>query len=156
MIGGSSRLDRTELRDRHLVVRQQLQQKGLERLVRPIELIDQQDRRTAITTELECLQQRPPQKIVGREDILLDIGCRDLAMLGFGNADVEQLARIVPFVDRRRRYPALRNTANAPKAAPVSRLDTLAISVLPTPASPSSSRGRPRLQSQRNTAVADA
>ena len=39
------RLDRADLRNRHLEVRQHLQQIGLERLVGAVELVDQQDRR---------------------------------------------------------------------------------------------------------------
>ena len=37
--------DRAELGDRHLKVRQDLEEEGLERLVGPVELVDQEDRR---------------------------------------------------------------------------------------------------------------
>ena len=48
------RLDRAELRDRHLEVGQHLQQIGLERLVGAVELVDQQDGR-ALGMRLERL-----------------------------------------------------------------------------------------------------
>ena len=51
--------DRAELGNRHLEVGEQLQQKGLELVVSPVELVDQQDQRPLV---VERLEQRPAQQ----------------------------------------------------------------------------------------------
>ena len=62
------RRDRAELGDRHLEVRQQLEQVRLERLVGAVDLVDQQHRRRA---QRDRLEQRPLQQVALGEDVLL-------------------------------------------------------------------------------------
>ena len=81
-----------------------------------------------------------------REPLAIDIA------LGFGEPDRDHLLGVVPLVDRRRDVEAL--VALQPDQPPPERLaSTLAISVLPTPASPSRNSGRP-MRSARNSTVA--
>ena len=91
-------LDGAELGYRHLEVRQQLQQECLELLVGAIDLVDQQHRPVAAA---DGGQQRPLQQKALREDVALHLASgsapRDLA-----RADGQQLALVVPFVERGR------------------------------------------------------
>ena len=91
-------MDRADFGDRHLEVGEEFQEVGLERLVGAVEFVDQQYRRAG-DIRLQRLQQRPlDQKPVGKNRAL------DLAavLLGrLGEADLDHLAGIVPFVDRR-------------------------------------------------------
>ena len=111
----SGSLDRAKLRNGDLIVRQQLEEEGLERLIRAVELVDQQHRRPAFRRKLERLQQRTLQKVGRRVDVALDLPdrcrccnlCRDLRgrrrdrPRGFHRAHVQELPRIVPLVGRR-------------------------------------------------------
>jgi hypothetical protein len=85
---GADRL--AELRDRDLEVRQQLEQERLELVVGAVDLVDEQDDRAVV---LERLQQRPAQQEAAREQLALV----DAAL---GGAQREQLARVVPVVER--------------------------------------------------------
>ena len=67
-IGGCSALIGSEFGDGHLEIGQHFEQKGLERLVRAVELVDQEDRRAPPCRGLERLQQRPLDQIaLGKE-----------------------------------------------------------------------------------------
>ena len=96
--GGLAGLDRADLRDRDLEVRQDLEQVRLELLVRAVDLVDEQHRRDAVVA-LERLEQRPPDQEVRPEDVV-GAGVLGLAA-GLEQPDLEHLARIVPLVDRR-------------------------------------------------------
>ena len=112
-------LDRADLGDRDLEVRQHLEQIGLERLVGAIELVDQQNRRPRALLRLERLQERPVDQEALGEDVL---GQR-LAIahaLRLGHPDLEHLAGVVPLVDRRAHVQPL--VALQPHEAPVQRL----------------------------------
>ena len=85
------RADRSELGDRDLEVREHLQQERLELLVGAVDLVDQQHHRLV---GVDRLEQRPPDQELGAEQLLL----RDRALLR--RADVQELARVVPLVDR--------------------------------------------------------
>ena len=93
-----SRGDRPELRDRDLKVREHLEEKRLELLVGAIDLVDQQHDRLV---GVDRLQQRPPDQELGAEQLVL--GDRSFLRC----ADMEQLARVVPFVDGVRDVEAL-------------------------------------------------
>src|SRR5450759_957327 len=97
------RLDGANLGDRDLEVRQQLQQERLELLVRAVDLVDEQDRRRGIVV-VDGIQQRAPQEELGTEDLALR---RAYVVRLAQKADVEQLARIVPLIDRVRQVDAL-------------------------------------------------
>jgi hypothetical protein len=89
-------VDRPQLRDAHLEVREQLKQKGLELLVGAVDLVDEQDRRRRTADGGE---ERSFEQVFFREDVLLDaVGglAYPLARL-----DGEELALIVPLVERR-------------------------------------------------------
>jgi hypothetical protein len=138
------RLDRAELGDRHLEVGQHLEQIGLERLVGAVELVDQQDRR-ALGMRLQRLEQAGGSGNARRR-------CRcELAAvmhaLRLGQADLDHLARVVPLVDRRRDVEAL-VALQADQRPLRSAASTLAISVLPTPASPSQNKRPAELQAR--------
>ena len=89
--------DGPDLGDRDLEVGQDLEQVGLELLVRPVDLVDQQHRRHPIGG-LERLEQGPLEQELGAEDVvgrrLVDLAAR------FEQPDLEHLARVVPLVDR--------------------------------------------------------
>ena len=89
--GAPSRADRPELGDRDLEVREHLEEERLELLVGAVDLVDEEDDRVV---GLDRLEQRAPDEEVGAEELLLGDG----ALLG--RADVEELARVVPLVDR--------------------------------------------------------
>ena len=145
-IGVSRRLDRAELGDRHLEVGQHFEQVGLERLVGAVELVDQQDRR-ALGMRLQRLEQRTADQ----EPLVEDVG-RELAAvvhaLRLGQADLDHLAGVVPLVDRRGDVEALVALQADQRPLRASAASTLAISVLPTPASPSQNSGRPSLSAR--------
>ncbi len=85
------RADRPDLRDRDLEVRQHLEQEGLELLVGPVDLVDQEDDPLGA---LDRLEQRTADQELGAEQLLL----RHRSLLC--GADVQELARVVPLVDR--------------------------------------------------------
>src|SRR5437773_7821913 len=96
------RLDGPDLGNRDLEVRQQLEQERLELLVRPVDLVDQQDRRRLILV-VDRVQQRPPQQELLTEDLAF----REPAILALvEQPDVQELARVVPFIDRVREVDA--------------------------------------------------
>jgi len=82
--------DRAQLGDRHLELRQQLQQEGLELVVGAVDLVDQQDDRPLA---LQRLQQRPAQQEAAREQLAL-------VDAAGGGAQRQQLAGVVPVVER--------------------------------------------------------
>jgi hypothetical protein len=84
--------DRAELRDRDREVGQELEQERLELVVGAVDLVDQQHRRVG-RIRLERLQQRSPQQ---------ELAAEELARLGarLGRTDRQQLALVVPVVDR--------------------------------------------------------
>ncbi len=87
----SPRADRPELGDRDLEVRQHLEQERLELLVGAVDLVDEEHDRLV---RVDRLEQRPADEELGPEELLL----RDRALLR--RTDVEELARVVPLVDR--------------------------------------------------------
>ena len=78
-----------------LRVGEQLEQEGLEVVVGAVDLVDQQYRR-ARARVLERPQQRSADQVVGAEQLLLV----ERAPARLGEPDAEQLARIVPLVER--------------------------------------------------------
>ena len=92
-------LDRAKLGNGDLEVGQHLQQVGLERLVRAIELVDQEHRR-ALRIGLERLEQRAPDQEALVEDASRQTGAFRAARR-LGEADLQHLPLVVPFVDRR-------------------------------------------------------
>ena len=100
--------ERAELRHRHLELAQDLQQKGLELLLRPVDLVDQQDHRLG---GADRLQDRPGHdEVLGEEDVLVtpqnvdgvpevvDVG-KELADLVAQDLGVEQLLAVLPLVE---------------------------------------------------------
>ena len=83
--------DRAELGDRDLEVGEHLEQERLELLVGAVDLVDQQHDRLV---RVDRLEQRPPDQELGAEELVLRHGPL------LRRADVEQLARVVPLVDR--------------------------------------------------------
>src|SRR5438445_3179282 len=89
-LGGAQRAD---LGNRDLPVRQHLEQVGLEGLVGPVELVDEQDRRIAF--------QRARQRPFNQEFLGVNIGRELLLRLlprCFGQPDFDHLPRVVPLV----------------------------------------------------------
>ena len=84
-------LDRPELGDGDLEVREDLQQERLELLVGPVHLVDQQD---DLLVGVDGLEQRPPDEELRAEELVLGDGSL------LRRSDVEQLARVVPLVHR--------------------------------------------------------
>jgi len=82
-----------------LEVGKNLEQERLELFVRAIDLVDEQDRRFSLVV-LDRLEQRTFDEKCRAEDLALDacavVGFRS----AFGEADVEYLLGIVPFVER--------------------------------------------------------
>ena len=93
-------LDGAELRDGDLEIGEHFQEKGLERFVGAVELVDQQHRRAG-RIGLERLQQRTLDQEALGEDVVLEPLAIVLA-LRLGDADRDHLRGVVPFVDRRR------------------------------------------------------
>src|SRR5258708_653942 len=94
--------DGSDFGDRDLEVGQELEQKRLELLVGPIDLVDQQHRRDWIVV-VYGIEEGPSQEELGAEDLAL----RDAAVLPFTHQpDVQELPRIIPLVDRMRQVDA--------------------------------------------------
>ena len=127
-----ARLDRADLGDRDLEVREHLEKEGLELLVGPVDLVDQQhDRPVAV----DRLEQRPADQELGAEELLL----RDAsppAPRGCGGAGAGSSTRRRR---GRRRGPRSTGAGSAVRSSAVA--SAFAASVLPTPASPSSRSG---------------
>ena len=94
--------DRADLRDRHAGLREQLEQERLEVVVGAVDLVDQQHRRPRAGV-LECAQERAANQIVRTEQFLL----AERRAARVGEADAQQLARVVPLVQRLRRVDPL-------------------------------------------------
>ena len=130
--------DRPQLGDRHGEVGEELEEERLELVVGAVDLVDEQHGRPVV---LERLQQRALHEEAPREQVAL----LDAALRG---PDREELAGIVPVVDRVVQVDALvALQADEPRARAVAR--ARATSVLPTPASPSSSSGWSRASARR-------
>ena len=141
VLGGA---DRPDLRDRDLEVREHLEQEGLELLVGAVDLVDQQH---DLLRALDRLEQRPADQELGPEQLLL----ADRALLR--RADVQQLARVVPLVDRVRDVePLVALEPDQPRSRERGRAPSPPRSS-PRPASPSSSTGFSSV-SERKSAVA--
>ncbi len=97
-VGTLLRLDRAELGDRDLEVRQHLEQERLELLVGAVDLVDQEHDRLL---RLDRLQQRPPDQELRAEELRLVDRSR------LGRPDVQQLPRVVPLVHGVRDVEAL-------------------------------------------------
>ncbi len=93
VIGRGFGLDGAELGNGDLVFAQVLQQEGLERLVGPVDLVDQQHR--AGRWRLQRLQQRAADQVARLVDLALDFFGGDFVLRG---AHVQQLRRVVPLV----------------------------------------------------------
>ena len=121
---------RPELGDGDGRLGEQLEQERLELVVGPVDLVDQQHRR-ARPRVLDRLQQRPGDQVVGAEQV----GLVDGRALRLGQPDRQQLARVVPLVERlgSRRCP--RSTAAAAAGCRARA---------PAPWPPRSCRRRPR------------
>ena len=100
-MGDALRPDRAELRHRHLEVREHLQQVRLELLVGAVDLVDEEHRRFVLGDRLE---KRPAEEIALGEDPLLGLVRALVVPTGL---DGEELALVVPLVDRRRRVEPL-------------------------------------------------
>jgi hypothetical protein len=100
-MGGVVRLDGAELGNRHLEVRQHLEQVGLERLVGAVQFVDEQHRRR-LRVAFQRLQQRPADEEALVEDVRRQLLAAHLPAR-LGQADLDHLARIVPFVRCRAR-----------------------------------------------------
>ena len=87
-----------ELRDRHLELGQQLEQERLELVVGAVELVDQQHHGPVV---LERLQQRPADQQLAPEERAR------VAPGRLGGADLQQLARVVPVIERAGNVDAL-------------------------------------------------
>jgi hypothetical protein len=88
--GPSSCPHGSELRDRDLEVRQDLQEERLELLVRAVDLVDEQHDRVV---GVDRLEEWPPDEVLGAEELGLGHGSL------LRGADVQQLPRVVPLVD---------------------------------------------------------
>ena len=88
------RPDRAYLRDRHARVREQLEQERLEVVVGSVDLVDEQHRRSRAGV-LERAQERAADEVV-RPELLLP----ERRVTRVGEPDAEELARIVPLVQR--------------------------------------------------------
>ena len=92
------RPDGADLGNGDLEVGQHLQQIGLERLIGPVELVDQQDGR-AVGLRLQALQKRPlDQELIAENIRFQRIPVPVAGRLG--HADLHHLTGIVPFIDR--------------------------------------------------------
>ena len=70
MTGGCVARDRPQLGDRHAGVAEQLEQERLEVVVGAVDLVDQQHRGPRARV-LQRPQQRPPDQVLGAEQLLL-------------------------------------------------------------------------------------
>jgi hypothetical protein len=111
--------DRADLGDRDLEIRERLQKEGLERFIRAVHLVDQQDGRPAIL-RLQRLQERAADEVGVRKELFLQRGAvRGARRLG--GPDRDHLPGEVPFVDRARRVRSLRSTATGSACGPARR-----------------------------------
>src|SRR5712692_124607 len=88
--------DGADLGDRDLEVGQQLEQKGLELFVRPVDLIDQEHRRRGVVV-VDGVQQRAAEEELRAEDLTL---CQPAVFALVEEPDVQELAWVVPLVNR--------------------------------------------------------
>ena len=138
-VGPLLRLDRPQLGHRHLEVGEHLEQKRLELLVRAVDLVDQEQH---ALLGLDRLEHGPPDQELAAEQL----GLVDRARLRC--ADVQQLAGVVPFVDRVGDIEPLVALQADQRRSRARLAIALAASVLPTPASPSSSSGFSRVSAR--------
>ena len=146
-------LDRAELGHRHLEVGQDLQQEGLERLVGAVELVDQEDRRAPALPVSACSTGRRIRYRSEKTFVSMSRAVdrrRPPPPCGSRSSARHSSTRRPP---RRRRGP--RSIAAGSAGGRARCASTLAISVLPTPASPSRNSGR-LMRSARNSTVASA
>ena len=92
--------NRPQFGDRNLKVGQQFEQERLELVVGAVDFVDQQHRRLVAA---DRRQQWPLQQVFFRENLILD-GVGILAAMGL---DRQQLALVVPFIERGRLIEAL-------------------------------------------------
>jgi hypothetical protein len=83
-----------QLGDADRVVGQDLEQEGLEFVVGPVDLVDEEDRRD-VTAVVDGPQQRPADEEPLRVQLVFD----DVGVLGLDRPEVEELAGVVPLVD---------------------------------------------------------
>ena len=127
---------RAQLGNRHRRLRQHLEQERLELVVSAVDLVDEQHRRLRAGMA-QGAQDRPLDQVLLREHVVV---AQPVVPRGFGEPDRQQLARVVPLVERLAGVDAL--VALEPNERRVERrASDLAASVLPTPASPSSRIG---------------
>ena len=81
--------------NRDLEVRQQFEQERLELVVGAVDLVDQQHRRRGAA---DRGQQRPFQQVFFRKDLVLD----GVGLVAAMRLDRQQLALVIPFIQRRR------------------------------------------------------
>ena len=136
-IGGWARADRAQLGDRHRGLGQQLEQERLELVVGAVELVDQQHgrQRARVLDRLAAAAGGPGTRRPNRSSSA-ELARRRPRRAGSAAAGAGSSTRRAP---RRRRCP--RSTAAGSAACPSAAASALAASVLPTPASPSSSSG---------------
>src|SRR4051812_4753626 len=91
------RAHRSELGDRYGGLTEQLEQECLEVVVGAVDLVDQEYRGTWAWM-LERLQQRPADQVLGTEQGALT----ERFLVRLGQPDAQQLAWVVPFVERLR------------------------------------------------------
>ena len=109
--------DRAHLRDGDLEVGEHLEQEGLEGLVGPVDLVDEQHRRAG-QVGLERLEEGPAHQEALGEEVLLD--ALPIDHVGrLGDPDLEHLARVVPLVGGLREVEPL--VALQPDEAPAQR-----------------------------------
>ena len=91
-----ARANGAELRHRHLEVGEHFQQERLELLVAAVDLVHQQHRRPALVRD--GLEQRPLEEERLAEDLRLRL--RRSVAVALLKANVQELARVVPLVER--------------------------------------------------------
>ena len=94
--------DGAELRDRHLEVREHLEQQPLDLDVGLVDLVDEQHRRLLAP---DRGQQRPGEQELLGEDVV--VGLRPRRVVALRSLDAEQLLLVVPLVERPRLVEAL-------------------------------------------------
>ncbi len=92
------RLDRADLGDRHLPVREHLEHERLEFFVAAIRFVHQEHRRLRLLRDR--LEQRPAQQEGLREDLVLSVDHRAIVVSRFLELDVQELLLVVPLVER--------------------------------------------------------
>ena len=99
---GTRRSERAELGNGHREVREDLQQVGLEFVIGPVDLVDQQDGHGAVVARV---RDRPQQRTTHQERLGVERVLELNRSVGAGpghlrRAKVQQLAGVVPFVHR--------------------------------------------------------